>query len=39
MVLSAQWQTVTFSDEAMNTGIVQCVTAGANYLVQVTEYE
>lgn len=39
MVLTAQWQTVTFSDEAMNTGIIQCVTAGANYLVQVTEYE
>jgi len=39
MALSAQWQTVTFSDEAMNTGIIQCVTAGANYLVQVTEYE
>jgi len=39
MVLSTQWQTVTFSDEAMNTGIVQCVTTGANYLVQVTEYE
>jgi hypothetical protein len=39
MVLSAQWQTVTFSDEAMNTGVIQCVTSGANYLVQVTEYE
>lgn len=39
MVLTSQWQTVTFSDEAMNTGIIQCVTAGANYLVQVTEYE
>jgi hypothetical protein len=39
MVLTAQWQTVTFSDEAMNTGIIQCVTAGAAYLVQVTEYE
>lgn len=39
MALTSQWQTVTFSDEAMNTGIIQCVTAGANYLVQVTEYE
>lgn len=39
MTLTSQWQTVTFSDEAMNTGIIQCVTAGANYLVQVTEYE
>lgn len=39
MVLTSQWQTVTFSDEAMNNGIIQCVTAGANYLVQVTEYE
>jgi hypothetical protein len=39
MALTSQWQTVTFSDEAMNTGIVQCITAGANYLVQVTEYE
>lgn len=39
MVLTSQWQTVTFSDEAMNTGIIQCVTAGAAYLVQVTEYE
>lgn len=39
MILTSQWQTVTFSDEAMNTGIIQCVTAGANYLVQVTEYE
>ena len=39
MALTSQWQTVTFSDEAMNNGIIQCVTAGANYLVQVTEYE
>lgn len=39
MVLTSQWQTVTFSDEAMNTGIIQCVTAGLSYLVQVTEYE
>lgn len=39
MALTTQWQTVTFSDEAMNTGIVQCITVGANYLVQVTEYE
>lgn len=39
MALTSQWQTVTFSDEAMNTGIIQCITAGANYLVQVTEYE
>lgn len=39
MVLSAQWQTVTFSDEAMNTGVIQCVTSGIGYLVQVTEYE
>jgi hypothetical protein len=39
MILTSVWQTVTFSDEAMNTGIIQCVTAGANYLVQVTEYE
>jgi len=39
MALTSQWQTVTFSDEAMNIGIIQCITAGANYLVQVTEYE
>ena len=38
MALSAQWQTVTFSDEAMNTGIITAFSAAAA-TIQVTEYE
>jgi hypothetical protein len=38
MALSQQWQTVTFSDEAMNTGVISSFSASAA-TIQVTEYE
>jgi hypothetical protein len=38
MALSQQWQTVTFSDEAMNTGIITAFSSAAA-TIQVTEYE
>jgi hypothetical protein len=37
--LTTQWQSVTFSDEAMNTGVVYGITSGAAQTCQVTEYE
>lgn len=37
--LTAQFQAVTFSDEAMNTGVVYGLCAAASQTCQVTEYE
>jgi len=37
--LTSNWQSVTFSDEAMNTGVVYGVINTASFSVNVTEYE
>lgn len=37
--LTSNWQSVTFSDEAMNTGVVYGVINVASFTVVVTEYE
>jgi len=37
--LTSNWQSVTFSDEAMNTGVVYGVINTASFTVCVTEYE